>query len=75
MQNPGGKLNWLTDLFVKILMLGLSKVKRNVFWDNGILLKLKFNFLKKSFDIIYKSGFDSIIALNFEAIFNNIIEI
>lgn len=46
MQNPGGKLNWLTALFVKKLMLGLSKVKRNVFWDNGILLKLKFNFLK-----------------------------
>jgi hypothetical protein len=31
MQYPGGKLNCLTALFVKILMLGLSKVKRNVF--------------------------------------------
>jgi hypothetical protein len=29
-------------------MLGLSKVKRNVFWDNVLLFRLKFTFFKNT---------------------------
>jgi hypothetical protein len=75
MQDPGGKLKSLTALFVKILILGLSKVKRNVFWDNVILFRLKFTFLKNTLASFTKADLNPLLLEILDVISNNIIEI